>query len=277
MAVGVCQERTTEPEVTRQRRAMQELAREIRTIETAGRPAGSFLSSGCEVMDRCLPGGGWAPGSMIEWIHGGDVHNSHAMPTRGLGTVSLALRVGLQAMAGGKYLVLLDRYRQFYLPGLLGMGFPSERLIVLQPKNDADAIWGMDQALRSPAVGAVVATVHRLDDRVARRLQLATEQGGGLGMLVRDAQAAKRDPSWAEVKWRVRSAMHVRDWQTRWFDLELLRAAGGMTGKRIRVGLDTRGTWIENAAIGEQHGPTGAMHLAAELAKPAYRRREAAS
>jgi hypothetical protein len=122
-------------------------------------------------------------------------------------------------------------------------------------------------------VGAVVASMHRLDDRVARRLQLATEQGGGLGILVRDAHAARRYPSWAEVQWRVRPSMPSRDWQTRWFDLELMRAGGGRSGSRLRIGLNARGQWVEySEGMGVSHESAGALHLASELAKPARRR-----
>ncbi len=256
---------------------MLRLSREIRTLETAGRPTGSLISSGCPAMDACLPGGGYALGSMVELVHGGGGCRHAEMPVRGVGTLSLAMRLGMEAMAGGKYMVLIDHQRQFYIPGVLGLGVPSERLIVLQPKTDADAIWGIDQSLRNTAVGAVVAMLHRLEDRVARRLQLATEQGGGLGILVRDAQAARRYPSWSEVQWRVRAALPVSSWQTRWFDMELSRASGARVGTHVRVGLGSRGEWVmASEKVGNPHEATGALHLAAQLAQPALRRRHVA-
>lgn len=258
------------------KRSLDELAREIRSIETSGRPSGVRVASGCASMDALLPGGGYGAGTMIEWVHGNvrsGNDRSGAMPLRGLGSLSLALRVAVQGMAGGKYLVLVDRHRRFYAPGWVGLGGSLDRLIVLRPESDADAIWGMDQALRNTSVGAVVATMHRLDDRVARRLQLATEQGGGLGMLVRDMQAARQYPSWAEVQWRVRPSMASQDWQTRWFDLELMRAGGGRSGARLRIGLNARGQWVEYSdGMGAAHESAGALHLAAELAKPTRRR-----
>lgn len=255
------------------RRSLDDLARKIRSIETSGRPTEARISSGSVAMDALLPSGGYGAGTMIEWVHGGEVGSEHSMPVRGLGSLSLAMRVAIEGMAGGKYLVLVDRHRRFYAPGWIGLGGSPDRLIVLRPDCDADAIWGMDQALRNPSVGAVVASMHRLDDRVARRLQLATEQGGGLGILVRDAHAARRYPSWAEVQWRVRPSMPSRDWQTRWFDLELMRAGGGRSGSRLRIGLNARGQWVEySEGMGVSHESAGALHLASELAKPARRR-----
>jgi protein ImuA len=266
-------DRHTPDRHTPDRRSLDDLAREIRSIETSGRPTGTRISSGSVAMDALLPGGGYGAGTMIEWVHGGEVGNEHSMPVRGLGSLSLAMRLAIEGMAGGKYLVLVDRHRRFYAPGWIGLGGSLDRLIVLRPDSDADAIWGMDQALRNPSVGAVVALVHRLDDRVARRLQLATEQGGGLGILVRDSHAARRYPSWAEVQWRVRPSMPSRDWRTRWFDLELMRAVGGRSGSRLRIGLNARGQWVEySEGMGVSHESTGALHLASELAKPARRR-----
>ncbi|MFO0014268.1 MAG: ImuA family protein [Planctomycetota bacterium] len=255
------------------RRSLQELARDIRSIETSGRPAGLRISSGSSAMDALLPAGGYGAGTMIEWVHGGEGYGEGSMPLRGQGSLSLAMRVAVQGMTEGKYMVLVDRHRRFYAPGWVGLGGALDRLIVLRPECDADAIWGMDQALRNPSVGAVVAAMHRLDDRVARRLQLATEQGGGLGILVRDVHAARRYPSWSEVQWRVRPSMPSRDWQTRWFDLELTRAGGGRSGSRLRIGLNARGQWVDySEGMGVSHESAGALHLAAELAKPARRR-----
>jgi protein ImuA len=267
---------------------MSRLSREIRSLETSGRPAGSWISSGSSAMDRCLPGGGYALGSMVELVHGmggvtrvpGEGDRSRVrsgLPVRGLGVLAIALRLAREWIADGKYLVVVDREERLYVPGLVSLGIPCERLIVLRPRSESDAIWGMDQALRSPAVGGVIASVQHLDDRVARRLQLATEQGGGLGILLRDVVSARLHPSWSEVQWRVQAAERDRNWEMRWFDLELMRANGGQTGGRVRLGLSARGEWVEGSvAKGVQHEQTAAKHLAAQLAQPATRRRELA-
>jgi len=139
--------------------------------------------------------------------------------------------------------------------------------------------------LRCPAVGAVIAEVGTLEARIARKLQLATEQGGGFGVFIRDALSARSQPSWADVQWSVRAAtpeQHTRslDMQhqgTRWFDLELTRCSGGRTGARISVGVNGQGQWIEATSNqGAHHEHASAMHLAAQLAQPARRSREIA-
>jgi len=260
------------------------LSREIRTLETTGRPSGSCVSSGSLAMDRSLPSGGIVCGSMLELVHGiprvgrsatGMPHREP--PVRGLGAMAIAMRLVREWIADGKYAVVIDRALQLYAPGLAALGIPVERLIVLRPQTEADAIWGMDQALRSGAVGGVVANVRHLDDRAARRLQLAAERGGGVGILLRDAVSARLHPSWAEVQWRVRGAECRAGWETRWFDLELTRAQGGKPGARVRIGLNASGEWVDGSKdSGVQHEQTAAKHLAAQLAQPARRRREVA-
>jgi len=250
----------------------QQLSRQIREMETAGRPDQERISSGCAAMDRHLPGGGYARGSMLELLR------SHS----GAGVTSIALMIARQAIVEGKYLVLVDPQRQFYPPALKSLGIPMERVISLQPSNHADAIWGLAQVLRCSAVGAVIAEVGMLEDRVARKLQLAAEQGGGLGVFIRDARAARAQPSWADVQWLVRSTAQehnsIQSQDSRWFQLELARCSGGRTGARITVGVNAHGQWVANtpSTQGARHEHASALHLAAQLAQPTRRGREIA-
>jgi len=206
------------------------------------------------------------------------------------GGASIALMIAKQAMIDGKFLCLIDPQRQFYPPAIASLGIPLERVIALQPANHADAIWGLDQALRCSAVGVVIADIGNLEDRVARRLQLASEQGGGLGIFLRDARSAKSQPSWADVQWQIRPARfsdkipsdtsaqeQVQRQNTRWFELELARCSGGRIGARFQVGIDASGKWIDAPTPkGARHEHASALHLAAQLAQPTRRRRDIA-
>lgn len=254
---------------------LEQLSRQIREMETAGRPAQECISSGCRTMDRHLPHGGYARGSMLELLRSGP----------GSGVSSIALMIARQAIVDGKYLVVIDPQRQFYPPAMKSLGIPLERIIVLQPANHADAIWGLAQVLRCSAVGAVIAEVGPLEDRVARKLQLAAEQGGGLGVFLRDARSARSQPSWADVQWLVRSAtpehnthnLEMQHQDIRWFNLELARCSGGRTGARLTVGVNGHGQWIDAPTTqGARREHASALHLAAQLAQPARRSREIA-
>ena len=67
----------------------------------------------------------------------------------------------------------------FYPPAAVRLGIALDRLLLVRVDNRADHDWALDQALRCPAVAAVMAwpeaLAGRLDGRTFRRLQLAAE------------------------------------------------------------------------------------------------------
>lgn len=269
-----------ETELPSRKGMVKELAQEIRALQTAHRPQGVHVSSGSPPMDRCLPAGGYAAGSLLE------LTCKNKPQTSGWGGLSLALKIAKPWLEDGKYLAIVDSHRRLCAPSLAALKIPLERLIVIRTENASDWVWGLDQTLRSPAIGALISPVAELDDRSARRLQLAVEQGGGLGIFLRDQVSAKRNPSWAEVQWQVQSvcvpsksaattsplspqATHPTLMMERWFDLELLRAPGLQTTRRVRLGIDAQGEWKERD---ERKPQKSAQHLAAQLALATSRR-----
>ncbi len=151
------------------------------------------LSSGCPALDRALPEKGFRPGTLVEWLSRGE----------GDGTATLAFHAAATTCRGGGAVVVLDRTGEFYPLAAVAQGIDPARLIVVHPGNKADHAWALDQALRCPAVAAVVAWPEsldgKLDGRTFRRLQLAVEQGGGLGLLIRP-ESVRSQPSWADVR-----------------------------------------------------------------------------
>ena len=130
-------------------------------------------------------------------------------------------------------------------PGLARFGLLPANLILLRAEHWADALWAMEEALRCPAVaGAVLApdwagdpAAHAPDLTASRRLQLAAEAGGGIGLLLRPdlpmKAGANPPPSVAASRWRVAAhnaagagqGMGDPSWR-----LELLRLRGGKPG-----------------------------------------------
>ncbi len=248
------------------------LAKQVRGVEISGRSISgpeNLFSSGCEAMDRHLPGGGYQGGMIVEYLR--------CQPACGANYLALsAARQAMQASMG--FLVIVDFAQRFYPPAALAMGIDLRRLVLVQPKSVADGLWAIDQALRCSAVAAVVADVERMDDRAARRVQLAAEQGGGVGLLIRGAEA-RTQPSWAEIQWLVRSrassTTEVVQRQSaqpvthcnaqRRVHLQLVRARGGRSGASVQIEIDSvRGELREVV----RHEQTAAVHLAAQLAHP---------
>jgi hypothetical protein len=209
-----------------------------------GRGARHVWSSGIAALDACLPAGGLRGGSLVEWWE----------PVSGSGAAQLSwwTAAALARQRRGRIAVVecASHCRQegsvFYPPAAIGWGVPAERLMVVRAAQTADALWACDQLLRCESLAAVwwcSDPFERCDDRAARRLQLAAEIGGGLGLIVRSA-AQRRQPSWAEVQWVVQSHADERLdrwWEAeRWWELELRRCWGGRGGERIGLRWDAR-------------------------------------
>jgi len=210
------------------------------------------VSSGCPALDRILPENGFRSGTLVEWLSCGP----------GDGAATLAFRTAVEALHAstasrgrpvpdGRVVVVLDPSGEFYPPAAIAQGIDPPRLIVVHPGNQADHLWALDQALRCPAVAAVVAWPDgaiksvrlngKLDGRAFRRLQLAVEQGSGLGLLVRPA-ALRGEPSWADVRLLVEplpcAQMGTVPYVARRLRIVLLRCRGGRGERTIEVEMD---------------------------------------
>jgi hypothetical protein len=117
----------------------------------------------------------------------------------GAGLVGLSLC--RQACERRGELVVVDLQASFYPPAAIAWGVDARRLLVVRPTSPGDALAAVEQSLRSPAVGAVWASLGRLGGKEFRRLLLAAEAGEALGVLVRSARH-EADPSWGDVQLR---------------------------------------------------------------------------
>jgi protein ImuA len=140
-------------------------------------------------LDCLLPVGGLPRGSLVEWLVYGP----------GSGASLLALHVARAAGCSGARIVVIDSQLRFYAPAAAGLGIDPADLIVVRPRREADAMWALDQAIRCAGVAAVLWCGHKLDSHHFRRLQLASESSGSLGLLIRP-HTVLREPSWAVLR-----------------------------------------------------------------------------
>jgi protein ImuA len=168
-----------------------------------------------EGIDAALPGGGLARAGLHE-VMAGDPGAAAAFCAMVLGrTAGPVLWIGPDPEA--------------WPPGLARFGLSPAQLVLVRAGRK-DALWAMEEALRCPAVGGALLMLQDIDLTAARRLQLAAETGGALGLLLRpDGEAPAA--SVALTCWRVTalpgaggSAHALGD--PRW-GLELLRCRGG--------------------------------------------------
>jgi len=252
------------------------LRRQVARLEGISRPADERpVSTGSPALDRLLPAGGLARSSLVEYLS----------PGPGSGTGTLALAAAREACADGRALVVVDRSRTFYAPAAAAWGIDLSQTLLLQPADEAAELWALDQALQCPGVGAVYAMCGALNVRDFRRLQLAAESVGTLGVLVRPARL-RGQPSWADVQWEIGrvhersemhlptrslvhfvSLMHPTPWRLR---AELVRCRGAPGGQVAELVLDeTTGIW-QDARVSHATHP---VPLPAQLADPARPRR----
>lgn len=221
-------------------------------LHGAGRQDERAISTGCSPIDELLPQGGLLPGTLVEWL------SEHP----GSGAGMLAMMSARQACSEGKVLVIMDRARQFYPPAITAWGIDLERLLVLRPESESDELWALDQVLRSPSVGAVWAPLARIDVREFRRLQLAAESGGTIGLLIRPAHV-RFEPSWAETQFFVHPTASPTGWR---FNVEVTRSRGGISGRSVEFEINYQTGMAEPLTQRHDSHP---LHSLAKLASTA--------
>jgi protein ImuA len=116
--------------------------------------------------------------------------------------------------------------------GLQRLGLDPARLILVETKNEKQALWAMEEALRSAVPAAVGGAVAKLDLKASQRLQLAAGEAGLPLLLLRPPTI--EDASAATTRWRVGAAQAARDRfglieRTRW-NVQLERCRNGRPG-----------------------------------------------
>jgi protein ImuA len=100
--------------------------------------------------------------------------------------------------------------------GALGFGIAPERFLVVRPKTEADALWALEEVLRSGAADLAVGAVKAASLTQTRRLDMAARQAGAMAGLIRVEGAAAWPLSAARRRWRVRALPSARDpWDAR--------------------------------------------------------------
>jgi protein ImuA len=126
-------------------------------------------------------------------------------------------------------------------------------LLLIATRNEEDALWAMEQGLRSGALCGVIGAVERASLTQTRRLDFAAREGGSVAVLLR---AQEGGLSAARRRWRIAAAPSAADPHD-------AKAPGGW---RVQAELTRRrdgppGNWIL-----EQDDGTNRLRLVARLA-----------
>ncbi len=195
-------------------------ARVWKLKDASAAPARPVWSTGKSSLDARLPGGGWPTASLIEVL----------LDDTGLGEVQLFLPAlvesqrgaGLAGSGEASWLVWIAPPHEPYAPALAQQGIELGRLLIVRPVSATEALWAAEQALASGICAAVFLWLKGTDDRWLRRLKLAAEAGGALGVLFRpERHRFESSPA------SLRLAVSRRENEMR---LDLLKVQGGRPG-----------------------------------------------
>ena len=176
-----------------------ELRDRIQRLEGPSGRGRQVLPFGVSQIDRRLPGGGLALGSLHEVAGGGNGAID--------GAAAALFSAGIAGRTKGKVLWCVTR-PDLFAPALAQVGLAPSRIIYVEAGDEKVLLSCMEEGLRHGGIGAVVGELARLPMNASRRLQLAAEGSGTVGIVIRRwrRQAEASDfgqPTASVTRWRV--------------------------------------------------------------------------
>lgn len=178
----------------------------IAALEAGTRTPSSALPFGHPSIDDCFAQGGLP---LATW---------HEVAGAGLEIETAAAAGAFAALlarplAAKGAVVWVMRRDDLHAPGLASLNFPVGGLILVRVRDEAEALWALEDALGASGVAAAVGEIEAVDLTAGRRLQLACERGGATGLVLRrrpfgGPPSARREAagSAAASRWRVAPA-----------------------------------------------------------------------
>ncbi|WP_256010236.1 ImuA family protein [Desertivirga xinjiangensis] len=107
-----------------------------------------------------------------------------------------------QLMKEGAACVWVSTSRKLFPSSLSAFNVPTERIIFMDVAKEKDVLWIMEEALKCEGLAAVVAEINDLSLTESRRLQLAVENSGVTGFILRK-DAGKKASSIVTARWKI--------------------------------------------------------------------------
>jgi protein ImuA len=180
-------------------RIIDDLRERIAHLEGSIARKAVVLPFGVARVDERLPGGGLAYGALHEFAGGGSGTVD--------GAAAALFAAGVAARSKGKVLWCLTR-PDLFAPALSQAGLHPDRVIYCESDKEEDVLASMEEGLSFGGLAAVVGELVRLPMTASRRLQLAAEKTGTMGLVVRRwrRQTEASDygnPTASTTRWRI--------------------------------------------------------------------------
>jgi protein ImuA len=178
---------------------MDGLRAEIERLEKPKQASREVLPFGLAQVDGRLPGGGLAQGALHEVAGGGNSAID--------GAAAALFIAGIATRTKGKVLWCLTR-ADLFAPAIAQAGLAPDRVIYVEAGDETSVLSCFEEGLRHGGLGCVVAELAQLSMTASRRLQLAAEASGTLGLALRRwrRQTDATDfgqPTASSTRWRV--------------------------------------------------------------------------
>lgn len=178
---------------------LDELRGRIERLEGSKAHGKTVLPFGLKQLDGRLPGGGLALGALHEVAGGGNGAID--------GAAAALFATGIAARTRGKVLWCLTR-QDLFAPAIAQAGLSADRVIYVEAGDEKSLLACFEEGLRHGGLGAVVAEVARLSMTASRRLQLAAETSGAIGIAIRRWRRQTEavdfgQPTASVTRWRV--------------------------------------------------------------------------
>lgn len=132
--------------------------------------------TGYQVLDNQLGGIGWPRGALSECL----------LDAPGIGELTLLMPLMHRLSQAGKTVFWLNPPHTPYAPALAREDINLDQVIMIHTEDKGDFLWTLENCLRSPVTGLVMAWPGKLAAREIRRLQLAAEAGSNVCVLFRE-------------------------------------------------------------------------------------------
>jgi len=203
---------------------IRQLEKDILPLQGFKPPAGNVTRIGLGAIEYAFPNTVFPTGALHEMLYTG---NEAFSATGGF----IAAVLNKLVKTNGTCLWLGSAVNIFP-PALAAFGIAAERIIFVTPQKEKDLLWLMEEALKCEGLTAVVGEIKNIDFKASRRLQLAVEQSGVTGFVLRNS-AGRVNTIACIARWKITPL--ASDGETpgvgfaRW-NAELLKVRNGKPG-----------------------------------------------
>ncbi|WP_286222470.1 translesion DNA synthesis-associated protein ImuA [Marinobacter apostichopi] len=194
--------------------------------------------TGYQILDNQLGGIGWPRGALSECL----------LDNSGIGELHLLLPLMQRLSHSGKTVFWLNPPHMPYAPALAREGVNLDQVVMIHTDEAGDFLWTLENCLRSPVTGLVMAWPGKLASRDIRRLQLAAEAGSNVCVLFRERRYADQNSPAA-----LRLELEPGDNQE--LKINIVKRRGSWPGQRCALAMAQRADLTFHEAPRVVQGP----------------------